>query len=236
MSVHIEPKTEIAKVVLMPGDPLRAKWIAETFLKKVKLVNQVRNMFGFTGYYKNKKISVFGGGMGIPSIGIYSHELFSMYGVKYIIRVGSAGAIDKKINLGDIAIATEAFSKSNYANEIGIKPNKCVFKPSEYLLNMTIKCAKKSKIKYLTAKVYSADAFYSKYSVAEIKKITNNAKLIEMEAFGLYANAIRNKKHALTILTCSDNLVTKKEMSAYARQTSFKNMIKLALETAICLK
>ena len=236
MSTHIELKGEIANTVLMPGDPLRAKWIAETFLKKVKLVNQVRGMLGFTGYYKNKKISVFGSGMGIPSIGIYSHELYKFYDVKYIIRVGSAGSISKDLDVGDIGVAAESYSHSSFADDIGVKAINKTLKPSKYLLDLTLKTAKKNNINCKPARIFSEDAFYSKYNVAQLKKMTKNAELLEMESFGLYANAIKLKKYAITLLTCSDSLITKKAMSPYERQTSFKTMIKLALEMAISLK
>jgi len=236
MSVHINDKADIAKVVLMPGDPLRAKWIAETFLKKVKLVNQIRGMYGFTGYYKNKKVTIFGSGMGIPSIGIYSHELFTLFGAKYIIRVGSTGSIDKSVNIGDVIIVNEAYSDSSYAKEIGVKVTNKILKPSKYLLDAVTKTAAKNKIKCLKCRVVSGDAFYSRYSIKECKKMSGNAKAVEMEAFGLYATAMRAKKDALTILTCCDNLITHEEMNAYERQTTFKNMAKLALETAISLK
>lgn len=236
MSTHIELKGEIANIVLMPGDPLRAKWIAETFLKKVKLVNQVRGMLGFTGYYKNKKISVFGSGMGIPSIGIYSHELYKFYDVKYIIRVGSAGSISKDFDVGDIGVAAESYSHSSFANDIGVKAINRTLKPSKYLLDATLKTAKKNNINCKPTRIFSEDAFYSKYNVAQLKKMTKKAELLEMESFGLYANAIKLKKQAITLLTCSDSLITKKAMSPYERQTSFKTMIKLALEIATTLK
>lgn len=237
MSTHIDAKkSDIAKIVLMPGDPLRAKWIAENFLKKVKLVNQVRGMYAFTGYYKDKRVTVMGHGMGIPSIGIYSHELFTFFDVKYIIRVGSAGSIDKNIDIGDTFIAAEAFSESHYAEEIGVKVKNKVLKPSKILLDALVKAAKKNKIPYHMGRVNSEDAFYSKYNVAQLKKITGNAQMLEMEAFGLYANAIRSKKEAITILTCSDSLINHKALSPIERQTTFKNMVTIALEAATTLK
>ncbi len=235
MSVHIQLKGEISDVVLMPGDPLRAKWIAETFLKKVKLVNQVRGMLGFTGYYKNKKVTVFGSGMGIPSIGIYSHELYKFYDVKCIIRVGSTGSISKDFNVGDVGVATEAYSNSPYANDIGVKAINKILKPTKSILDLTLKIAKKNKINCKQIRVFSEDAFYSKYNIAQLKKISGNAESLECEAFGLYANAIKLKKQGLTLLTCSDSLITKKSMNPYERQTSFKTMTKLALEVAINL-
>ena len=238
MSTHIDAKkSDIAKIVLMPGDPLRAKWIAETFLKKVKLVNQVRGMYAFTGYYKNKRVTVMGHGMGIPSIGIYSHELFTFFDVEYIIRVGSAGSIDKNIDIGETFIAAESFSNSHYAEEIGVKVNKDrVLKPSKVLLDALIKAADKTKIPYHMGRVYSEDAFYSKYNVAQLKKFTGGAQMLEMEAFGLYANAMCSKKQAITILTCSDNLINHKALSPIERQTTFKNMVTIALEAATSLK
>ena len=238
MSTHIDAKkSDIAKIVLMPGDPLRAKWIAENFLKKVKLVNRVRGMYAFTGYYKDKRVTVMGHGMGIPSIGIYSHELFTFFDVEYIIRVGSAGSIDKNIDIGETFIAAEAFSNSHYAEEIGVKVNKDrALKPSKVLLDALIKAADKTKIPYHMGRVYSEDAFYSKYNVAQLKKFTGGAQMLEMEAFGLYANAMRSKKQAVTILTCSDNLINHKALKPIERQTTFKNMVTIALEAAASLK
>jgi purine-nucleoside phosphorylase len=238
MTPHITAKlNEIASTVLMPGDPLRAKWIAETFLSKPKLVNSVRGMFCFTGTYKNKKVSVMAHGMGMPSIGIYSYELFHFYKIKNIIRIGSCGSLDKKVNLGDVVICDEAFSYSVYAKDMGIKVSNHTLRPSPSLLKLCETTAKQVHIKkYHKAKVLCEDAFYNIYSVPQKIKRSNGSKVVEMEAFALYANAIKEKKNALCLLTVSDSLVTHESMPPLQRQTSFKDMVVLALETAIKAK
>ncbi|WP_052663378.1 purine-nucleoside phosphorylase [[Mycoplasma] testudinis] len=234
MTPHINAKlNDVAKVVLMPGDPLRAKWIAENFLKDAKCINEVRGMLGFTGTYKGKKITVMGHGMGIPSIGIYSHELMRFYDVDTVIRVGSCAALKKEMKLGDVVIAKDAYSESSYARLINVKaPNNTLPASSEWVAHAE-KMAANLNLKTVSGTVVSEDAFYQNiYKAADMVK-AHNALSVEMEAFGLYANAIRNKKQALTILTVSDSLVTKDSMSPLERQTSFRNMISLALEMAI---
>lgn len=235
MSTHINAKKgDIANVVLMPGDPLRAKWIAENFLEKAILINDVRGMYGFSGYYKNKKITVMGSGMGIPSIGIYSYELYNFYDVDTIIRVGSAGSIDKKIKVGDVFFAAEAFSYSRYPESMRFKVNKDrILTPTKEILDLLIKTARQFKIPYHCGRVISEDAFYNNTKLEEMSELFHHAQMLEMEAFGLYANAIKYNKKALTIVTCSDSLITKEAMSSMERQTSFKTMVKLALEAAI---
>jgi purine-nucleoside phosphorylase len=163
MTPHNKAKlNDIAKVVLMPGDPLRAKWIAENFLKSAKLVNDVRGMFAYTGTYKNKKITVMAHGMGMPSIGIYSYELFKFYNVNTIIRVGSAGAFAKTIKLGDVIIAKEAFSESIYAKDVGVKvPSSKILKASNRILNVCLATTQQMKIKPHVGKVLCEDVFYS---------------------------------------------------------------------------
>lgn len=231
MTPHINAKEQdIAEVVLMPGDPLRAKWIAEKYLYKARVANDVRGMFAYTGYYNKRRITIMGHGMGIPSIGIYSHELFNFYNVKYIIRIGSAGSIEKDVKVGDVFVAAEAYSNSNYANDIGIKVTNKVIKCDPKLLKLAIDTAKESKIDIRVGRALSEDAFYSKYSIADLKK--TKASVLEMEAFGLYTNAIKAKKAALTILTCSDSLITKESLSSLDRQTSFTNMANLGLNLA----
>ena len=225
-------KGEFAKVCIRPGDPLRAKWMAETFLDNAILVNDVRGMLGFTGYYKGKRVSVMAHGMGIPSIGIYSYELFKFFGVDYIIRVGSAGALIKEIKVGSIFIVDEAYTKSAFAEELGVKSKTNTFKPSKKLLDLAINTCHKLKIPYRKGKIYSDDCFYGRASVKERIKMSRGAQMCEMESAGLFALAKKLKKDALTLLTCSDSLVTHESMSAHDRQTSFKSMAKLALEMA----
>lgn len=228
-------KNDIAKIVLMPGDPLRAKMAAETFLKNPKLVNQVRGMYAYTGTYKGKKITIMAHGMGIPSIGIYSYELFKFYDVDYIIRIGTAGGY-KGIEVGDVIISNAAYSYSTYAKDIGIKNAPKKLLPSKKLLNTAVKTADEMKLKYHVGQIASEDAFYNAYSVKEAIKRNHNSIAVEMEAYALYANAQYLKKNALTILTCSDSFFSKKQMSSKERQESTKTMIKLALNTAIKLK
>jgi purine-nucleoside phosphorylase len=225
-------ENDFAKTVLMPGDPLRAKWISETFLKDAKLINDVRGMLGFTGLYKDKKVSVMGHGMGIASIGIYSYELFKFYGVETILRVGSAGAYSEKIKVGDIIIAESAFSFSTYADEVGVEVKNNTLNATPSLVNLTKETAKELGLSFFEGKVYSSDAFYNKYTLQENIQRTQGCAAVEMEAFALYANAIKLSKQALTILTCSDSLVTGDSLSAEDRQTSFSAMIKLALAVA----
>lgn len=219
----------------MPGDPLRAKIAAETFLKNSKLVNQVRGMYAYTGTYKGKKITIMAHGMGIPSIGIYSYELFKFYDVDYIIRIGTAGGY-KGIEVGDVIISNAAYSYSTYAKDIGIKNAPKKLLPSKKLLNTAVKTANEMKLKYHVGQTASEDAFYNAYSVKEAIKRNHNSIVVEMEAYALYANAQYLKKNALTILTCSDSFFSKKQMSSKERQESTKTMIKLALNTAIKLK
>ena len=228
-------KGDFAKICLMAGDPLRAKWIVETFLDKAVLVNDVRGMLGFTGYYKGKRVSVMGHGMGIPSTCIYAHELFKFYDVDYIIRVGSTGSLVKNIKVGSVFITKEAWGKSSYPKEIGVKTKNNVITPSKKLYDLAVKVCKEHKIPYYEGRAISADAFYSYKTAAQLRKMSGGADVTEMESLGLYAEAIRLKKHALTLLTCSDSLVTHEEMSSQERQTKFKDMVKIALEVAVKL-
>ncbi len=227
-------KDEIAKIVIMPGDPLRAKWIAENFLDNPKLVNEVRGMLAYTGEYKNKKITVMGHGMGIPSIGIYSYELFSdrFYDVDAIIRIGSCASWDENIKLGDVVVVKEAYSKSTFADMVGVETKNNLLYPTKKLLDIVLETAKNRKIKTVSTRAYSGDTFYSKDGYKEKVKYSG-AKVAEMESFGLYANAITTKKDALCILTVSDNSITREAMNPIDRQTTFKNMVTLALESAL---
>lgn len=231
MTAHNKAKKgDIAKIVLMPGDPLRAKWMAEKFLTNYKLVNDVRGMFAFTGKYNNKEITIMAHGMGIPSIGIYSYELFSVYDVDVIIRVGSAGSYINDVKVGDVILAKDSFSDSTYANIIGIKNDK-VIKASEDINQIILETAKENNIKVHYGTVHSSDVFYGNtMSLEELVKYTKSC-VVEMESFGLFANAIKLNKKAATLLTCSDSLVTNEAMSPEDRQTKFINMVELALKT-----
>lgn len=235
MTPHIEAKkTDVAPIVLMPGDPLRAKWIAETFLKNVIQINSVRNMLGYTGYYKDFKISVISHGMGIPSIGIYSYELFdpNKYDVKAIIRLGSCGSLDPNVNVRDIIIANMAFSESCYAKILQIPINSNVLFADPNLLAYATQVAYDLNTNPLITCVYSSDVFYNPENWKQTA-LRTNSKVVEMEAFGLYANAILFSKQALCLLTVSDSLVTNEAMNAIERQTSLIQMVKIGLETCV---
>ncbi|EGZ31093.1 purine-nucleoside phosphorylase [Malacoplasma iowae] len=233
MTPHIKAKkTDFAKVVLMPGDPLRAKWIAENFLEEVEQINEIRGMLAFTGTYKGHKVSIMGHGMGIPSIGIYSYELYKFFDVETIIRIGSAGAYKKEVQVGSVALTKEATSESTYADLLNVKTDNNVLYPSKEINTIIEKTAKELNINLLSARIHSSDVFYGVRTVDEIVKKTN-ADLVEMESFALFANAKLLNKKAACLLTCSDSLVTHEAMSAEDRQTKFVDMVKLALESAI---
>ena len=231
MTPHNEAKiNEIAKTVLMPGDPLRAKYIAEKFLTDVKLVNKVRNILAYTGFYKGKEVTVMASGMGMPSIGIYSYELYKFYNVENIIRIGSAGAYSKDINLYDVILTSEAYSMSSYARVQGY--DSLVIKASESLNNKIKEVVLKTNKKIKEGRIHSSDVFYGD---VDIKDLYNNKEClcVEMESFALFYNALKLKKQAACLLTISDNLETKEETTALERQNSFNDMIELALDTAI---
>lgn len=238
---HIKATPEdFGKTVLMPGDPLRAKFIAENFLEEAKLVNNVRGIHGYTGYYKDKKISVMASGMGMPSIGIYSYELFNFFDVDNIIRVGSAGGMCEKVKVRDIIIAQGACTDSNYAHTFNLPGT---FAPiADYkLLKAAADIAEGMKLSYVVGNVISSDTFYNDNE--NIPDGMTSADLwrkmgvlgVEMEAAALYMNASRSGKNALAILTVSDHLVTGEALSSDDRQNSFTDMMKLSLETAVKL-
>lgn len=225
---------DIAKTVLMPGDPLRAKFIAETYLKNIVQFNTVRNMFGYTGDYKGKRISVMGSGMGMPSIGIYSYELFHEYGVENIIRIGSAGAYTSDLHIFDLVLANSCWSESTYCMaQAGVKGD--IQYPSPEL-NETIKeTADKLGIKLREERIHSSDVFYHEANVPDHNDFYNEhgCVCVEMESFALFHNAKILGKNAACILTISDSLVTNEHASAKVRQTSFAQMMEVALEAAI---
>ena len=233
MTPHISAKKDdIAKVVIMPGDPLRAKWIAENFLKEIVEVNSVRGMLAYTGTYNGKKITVMGHGMGIPSIGIYSFELFKFYDVDLIIRVGSAGTYVRDINLGDVLIVENAYSDSTYAEIIGVDVKNKMIPGNNEMVNLAFETSKQNGIDAKKINCHSADVFYSEFTCEEwIKR--SNSKVVEMEASGLFSNAIILNKKSLCLLTCSDSLVTHESMTPEERQIGFSKMIKLSLQIGI---
>ena len=228
--IEVKDKSLIAETVLMPGDPLRAKFIAETYLTDVVLINSTRNMFGYTGLYNGKKVTVMGSGMGQPSIGIYSYELYNFYDVKRIIRVGSAGAYTDKLNLYDVVLATNAYSESTFAELLGLgKVNKLA--ASESLNNSLKEAAKKLNKKINEGTIHSSDAFYRPGGSVHEKLFNEEGCLcVEMESFALFANALVSNKEAACILTISDSLVTKELTTAKEREQAFTNMIEIALE------
>ena len=227
---HAKPG-DIAKTVLMPGDPLRAKWIAETFLEDAKCFNTVRGMLGYTGKYKGVEVSVMGSGMGIPSIGIYSYELFKFYDVENIIRIGSAGAFKPELNLYDVVIVDHAYSRSSYAKE-AFGYTEDVQEPAAELNKALEETAEKLGKKYWKGYVHSSDNFYSDFSI-EREPVPYDLLCAEMESFGLFANARHLGKKAACILTISDSIVDHKETTPEQRQTGFTEMMEVALNAAI---
>ncbi len=222
---------DIAKTVLMPGDPLRAKFIAETYLENPVCFNTVRGMLGFTGTFEGRPVSVMGSGMGIPSIGIYSYELFHFYDVEAIIRVGSAGGIGDGVQLRDLVIGQGACTDSNYAKQFGLPGT---FAPiADFgLLEKAVSLARARNVPFHVGNLVSSDLFYGDdpNGTAAWKKM--GALAVEMEAAGLYMNAARAGKKALVIATVSDLIFTGEETTAEERQTTFTEMIEIALRLA----
>ena len=229
---HNEAKNgDIAQTVLMPGDPLRAKFVAENYLQDVTCFNTVRNMLGFTGTYHGKKVSVMGGGMGIPSIGIYSYELFHFYGVEQIIRIGSAGGRSDDVRVHDLVMGMGACTDSNYASQFGL-PGAFAPVADFGLLRSAVHAAESSGISYKVGNLVSSDVFYNdNFNVNEAWK-KMGCLAVEMEAAGLYMNAARYGKKALCLVTVSDHIFTGESLSANERQTSFRDMMEVALEIA----
>lgn len=230
MSVHIGAKKgDIAETVLLPGDPLRAKWIAETYFEDVVCYNEVRNMFGYTGTYRGKRISVQGTGMGVPSISIYAHELINEFGVKNLVRVGSAGSYQRHIKLRDIVIAMAASSTSGV--------NKARFEGADFaptadfeLFQKAVEIAKNKKIEVKAGNVLSSDEFYADEFESYQKWSNFGVLCVDMETSGLYTIAAKHKVKALTLLTISDSLVTGEKTTSEERQTTFSEMVEIALE------
>lgn len=229
---HINPTARIAKTVLMPGDPLRAKYIAETFLSDVEQFNEVRGMLGYTGTYNGKEISVMGSGMGMPSIGIYSYELYNTYGVENIIRIGSAGAYTDKLDVYDVVIATDCWSESSYA-QVQTRENSQIMKASTELNERAKEYAKKLGIPVKEGRLHSSDVFY-RQTPDEYKEIYEkyDCLCVEMESFALFSNANVLNKKATCLVTISDSFITNEVTTAEERQTSFNEMMKIALEFA----
>ena len=230
-TAHISAKKEdLAETIIMPGDPLRSKMIAETFLENPVLVNNVRGVQGYTGMYKGKRVTVMASGMGNPSMGIYSYELFKFYDVKKIIRIGSIGGMDEKLKIKDVVLAKNVYTNTNYNNYF--KDNgegyilgdfKCIKEAEDYL--------KTTSIPYHIGDILCSDTFYTdEDEVAKAKK--HNLLGVEMESAALYLNAKRTGKEAMVICTVSNNIITGEETSSEERQNAFKDMVKVALELA----
>ncbi len=225
-------KGEFAKTVLMPGDPLRAKFIAETFLENPKLINNVRGIHGYTGTWKGKPVSVMASGMGMPSIGIYSYELYKEYGVENIIRIGSAGSYVKNLHVYDVVLATGAYSESSYANtQCGYE--KDITYPSVALNNKIAACAENLGITLQQGLIHSSDVFYRENDDYMQEVLDKGCVAVEMESFALFSNARVLKKNAACLLTISDSFVEDAVTTAEERQNNFKEMMKIALDAAI---
>lgn len=224
-------KNEIAKTILLPGDPLRAKFIADNFLEDVTTFNTVRNAFGFTGTYNGKRISVMGTGMGMPSIGIYSYELIHFYGVENLIRIGSAGSFQENVKIRDIVFGISASTDSNFANQFNC-PGTIAPTCSYELLSKATKIAEEKGYKYNAGNILSSDVFYGDdvNSWKDWQKM--GVMCVEMEAAALYLNAQRAGVNALCMLTISDSLVTGEKTTSEERQNTFTDMMKVALELA----
>ena len=228
---HINaPEGAFADTVLMPGDPLRSRFIAENFLENAELVNNVRGVQGYTGTYQGKRVSVMASGMGCPAIGIYSYELFNFYDVKNIIRIGSAGAISPKLKVMDIVAAMSAYSDSSFGEQFGIRGNLAPCCSYE-LLSKAVEAGKKIGREIVCGPIYSSDVFYDE-SGNSMKLQKLGVLAVEMESIALYLNAARAGKNALCICTISDHLVTGESLPAEQRQTSFREMMRIALEIA----
>lgn len=221
-------KGDIAKKVLMPGDPLRAKYIAETYLENPVCFNTVRNVLGYTGTYKGKEVSVMASGMGIPSIGIYSYELYNFYDVDQIIRIGSAGALQDDVNVMDVIIAMGACTDSNFGHQYGL-PGSFAPIASYNLVARAVEVAKEQGTPVRVGNVVSSDVFYNDNPAVSDAWKKMGVLCAEMECAGLYMNAARAGKQALGILTISDHIYREEAISAEARQTSFNKMMEIAL-------
>lgn len=233
MTPHIESKKEsIAKTVIMPGDPMRAKFITERYLENYELVNDVRGILAYTGYYKGKRVTVMASGMGMPSMGIYSYELYHFYDVDNIIRVGSCGSYAPNLHVYDMILVEEAYSTSSFAKVQNGSSEDTI--TADKNLNMKIiETANRLKMKIHPGRIYSSDVFYTKDSVYEKMYQEKNCLGVEMESFALFHNAKVLNKHAACVLTVSDSFITHEETTSEEREVSFTNMMELVLETLV---
>lgn len=230
---HIAAKIgDFGKTVLMPGDPLRSKFIAETFLEDAVLVNNVRGIQGYTGTYKGTKVSVMASGMGMPSMGIYSYELFKFFEVENIIRIGSAGAFNDKLELRDIVAGMAASTNSNYIEQYGMEGTYAPI--ADYgMLATAVECAKELGHELKVGQLFSSDTFYDDRENSMANWTKMGILAVEMEAAALYMNAARLNKRALALVTISDKPLTGEETTAEERQNTFTQMMEIALETAV---
>lgn len=235
MTAHNEAKLgEIAKTVLMPGDPLRAKYIAETFLEDAKLVNQVRGIYAYTGKYKGKEVTVMASGMGMPSIGIYSYELYKFYNVENIIRIGSCGAYSQDLDLLDVLLVQNAYAESSFASSM--TEEDCHYMAGSSYINEVIeKTASEGGQKIVKGNIHSSDVFYTADSNKTIERLPKEYNLlaVEMESFALFYIAKYLGKNAACLLTVSDSFCKPGELTSEERQNSMNDMIKLALESSL---
>ena len=231
MTPHINAKEgEIAETVIMPGDPLRAKYIAKTYLEDYKTINTIRNMLGYTGYYNGKRVTVMASGMGIPSMGVYSYELFKFYNVENIIRIGTAGSYKENLKVFDIVLATSSHSESSYARILDGEKEKVVDATAS-LTKQIEATAKRLNIPIRKIRVNTIEDFYNETEVPTIMVQKYGCEAVEMEAFSLFHNARYFNKNAACLLTISDNLVTGEETTSEEREKKLDQMIKIALET-----
>ena len=233
MTPHINAEEQdFAKTVLMPGDPLRSKFIAENYLENARLVNNIRGIQGYTGTYKGTKVSVMASGMGMPSIGIYSYELYNTFGVENIMRIGSTGAMQEHVKVRDIVIGMGACTNSNYVSQFGLSGHYAPI-ASYSMMKVAIEQAEKLNARYHVGNILSSDTFYSDDDKATPNWQKMGVLCVEMEAAALYMNAARCGKNALAIMTVSDHLVTGEATTAEERQNSFTQMMEIALNTAV---
>ncbi|MBE5878173.1 MAG: purine-nucleoside phosphorylase [Lachnospiraceae bacterium] len=233
MTPHINADAQdFAKTVLMPGDPLRSKFIAENYLENARLVNNIRGIQGYTGTYKGTKVSVMASGMGMPSIGIYSYELYNTFGVENIMRIGSTGAMQEHVKVRDIVIGMGACTNSNYVSQFGLSGHYAPI-ASYPMMKVAIEQAEKLNARYHVGNILSSDTFYSDDDKATPNWQKMGVLCVEMEAAALYMNAARCGKNALAIMTVSDHLVTGEVTTAEERQNSFTQMMEIALNTAV---
>ena len=232
--VHIvAEKDSISEICLMPGDPLRAKYIAQNYLEDYKLINEVRNMLGYTGYYKGKRVTVMSSGMGCPSMGIYSYELFKEYDIDAIIRIGSCGGYERSLKLNDVILVTGSYSESDYGHELDGNNDKLILSNHD-LNNIIDATAKENNLNLIKGNIYCSDAFYEKKYDFDIRRKEKDVLGIEMETFALFNNARFFNKKATALLTVSDLFFNTDKLTSEEREKELNNMIILALDS--CLK